>query len=51
MVVAADLPKVARQQLLGVPSERLVMPERFLPDQNYLEHHRRRFHAQARAVT
>jgi hypothetical protein len=47
LIIANDVPTEARRQLEEVESRRLTMPVRFLPDQNLLERHRRKFHARA----
>ncbi|KKJ77228.1 restriction endonuclease [Kiloniella litopenaei] len=39
-----DVPQIARRQLERVESSRLYMPKRFLPDQAFLEQHRRIFY-------
>ncbi len=43
LVVAPDVPEATRQLLLVGTSDRLVLPQRFLPDQRLLERHRLRF--------
>ncbi|GKY89333.1 restriction endonuclease [Sinisalibacter aestuarii] len=48
--IAGDVPRDARRALEKVESGRLEMPARFLPDQGFLDRHRRRFHARQRAV-
>ena len=47
LVMADDVPSEARRQLQRAAS-RLNMPKRFLPKQEFLEHHRRKFHARLR---
>ncbi|WP_245231204.1 HNH endonuclease [Parasedimentitalea huanghaiensis] len=44
MQVASDVPWDARKSLEKVDSRRLTMPTRFLPNQTFLEQHRRRFY-------
>lgn len=50
MKIAADVPADARRARERVESGRLEMPARFLPDQGFLDRHRRRFHARQRAA-
>ena len=49
MIIAADVPARARKMLQRVESPRLALPQRFRPAQEFLEQHRRRFHARQRA--
>ena len=42
MIMADDLPAESKRKLATGTSERLQLPERFLPDPAYLEHHRQR---------
>lgn len=48
--IAADVPPDARRALANVESGRLEMPARFLPDQGFLDRHRRRFYARQRGL-
>lgn len=41
--ISPHLPPITRQELRRVDSQRLDLPERFLPDQTFLEKHRRLF--------
>ncbi len=50
MVMANDVPASARRLLQRVENERLPLPERFAPAADFLEQHRRRFHARQRAA-
>ena len=42
MVIAPDVPAIARDVLQRNGAERLSLPDRFLPDQTFLHHHRNR---------
>ena len=42
MIMADDLPADSKRKLAVGASKRLQLPERFLPDPAYLEHHRQR---------
>ncbi len=46
--VAPDVPERARRLLLRVDNPRLTLPDRFRPGADFLEAHRRRFHARLR---
>ncbi len=50
MVIASDVPATARRALERVDSKRLALPERFAPAADFLEQHRRRFHARQQAA-
>jgi len=47
MEIAPHVPAVARRELERVETGRLELPSRFLPDQIFLEKHRRKFYEQA----
>jgi len=51
MKIASDVPGVAWRELGRVESSRLELPARFLPDQSFLERHRRAFFDRARDAT
>jgi len=44
MIVARHVPNVARRELEKIESTHLEMPSRFLPAQEFLEQHRRKFY-------
>ncbi len=47
MVIHPDLPDATRQKLQQVADDRLTLPARFLPDQEFLDRHRHHFAALA----
>ena len=49
MIIAPHVPGIARRKLESVETRRLEMPSRFLPDQAFLEKHRRAFFDKAKA--
>jgi len=44
MKIASHVPVIAKRELEKVDSVRLELPKRFLPDQSFLEQHRREFY-------
>jgi hypothetical protein len=44
LIVSPHVPSTSREELLRVESSKLSLPKRFLPDQSFLEVHRRKFH-------
>ncbi|MCI5048622.1 MAG: HNH endonuclease [Aquisalinus sp.] len=50
LVIANNIPHKAKEKLAKVETERLCMPSRFLPSQEFLETHRQIFHQKSETI-